>query len=86
METEHQPETNDPNTPKPKKALNNYAKFSSMALQMGVAIGGFAWLGTFLDRKYNPGGQAWTICLSLFGVAAALYLMIREVTRMSKDN
>ena len=82
---EHQSDTN-PNDPKPKKSLSNYGKYSSLAIQMGVAIGGFAWLGTFLDGKYNPGGQAWTTCLSLFGVAAALYLMIREVINMSKDN
>jgi len=70
---------------KPKKQLNSYARFSSLALQMGITIGGFTWLGFFLDRKYNPGGQAWTLCLSLFGVFVALYLIIREVTKMSKD-
>jgi len=73
------------NPEKPKKPLNSYAKFSSLAIQMGAAIGGFTWLGYFLDGKYNPGGQGWTISLSLFGVFVALYLIIREVINMSKD-
>ena len=71
---------------KPKKQLKSYARFSSLALQMGITIGGFTWLGSFLDGKYNQGGQAWTLCLSLFGVFVALYLIIREVMNMSKDN
>lgn len=52
---------------------------------MGVTIGGCVWLGTFLDGKYNPGGKAFTLCLSLFGVFAALYVVIREVMNMSKE-
>ena len=69
----------------PKKQVNNYAKYSGLAIQMGVIIGGFVWLGTFLDKKYNNGGQAWTVGLSLFGVTAALYLVLKEVIRMTKD-
>ena len=71
---------------KPKKPINNYAKFTSLGIQMGVIIGGSVWLGTFLDGKYNPNGQAWTISLSLFGVAAALYQVMKEVINMSKDD
>lgn len=68
-----------------KKEVKAYGKFTSLAIQMGVIIGGSVWLGVFLDRKYNPGGQAWTICLSLFGVAGALYQVLKEVNNMTKD-
>lgn len=71
---------------KPRRQINAYAKYSGLAIQMGVIIGGLTWLGVFLDEKYNHGGKAWTLSLSLFGVFAALYLVIREVINMSKDN
>jgi ATP synthase protein I len=69
----------------PKRQVNNYAKYSGLAIQMGAIIGGFVWLGTFLDKKYNDGGQAWTIGLSLFGVAGALYIVLKGIIKMTKD-
>lgn len=71
---------------KPQKQFNNYAKFASLAIQMGVIIGGSVWLGVFLDGKYNHGGKAWTVSLALFGVAASLYQVMKEVIKMSKDD
>ena len=68
-----------------KKQLNAYAKYSTLGIQMAVIIGGCVWLGTFLDGKYNPGGQGWTLGLSLFGVAAALYQVLNGVIRITKD-
>ncbi len=69
-----------------KKPINQYVRFSGLALQMGGIIGFFAWLGVFLDGKYNPGGNAWTLCLTLFGVAGSMYLVIKEVMKMSKND
>jgi len=71
---------------KKKKQFNQYIRFSGLALQMGGIIGFFAWLGVFLDGKYNPGGNTWTLCLTLFGVAGSMYLVIKEVMKMSKNN
>jgi ATP synthase protein I len=68
-----------------KKQLNAYGKYSTLGIQMAVIIGGCVWLGTFLDDKYNPGGQGWTLGLSLFGVAAALYQVLNGVIRITKD-
>jgi hypothetical protein len=68
-----------------KKQMNVYARYSTLAIQMGAIIGGCVWLGTFLDGKYNPGGQGWTIGLSLFGVAAALYQVMSGIIKMTKD-
>jgi RsiW-degrading membrane proteinase PrsW (M82 family) len=53
---------------------------------MGVIIGGFTWLGVYLDERQKNKTAWWTIGLSLFGVMAALYLMIKEVLRMNKDD
>mgnify|MGYP000909567591 FL=1 len=44
-----------------KKNFNTFARFSTVGIQMGVIIAGFAWLGNFLDDKYklrHPGGHS----------------------------
>ncbi|MDG1147697.1 MAG: AtpZ/AtpI family protein [Crocinitomicaceae bacterium] len=73
--------------PNPKKTNNfsKYARFSALGIQMGVIIGFFSWLGVFLDDRYQSKTGWWTIGLSLFGVTAALYLVIRVVIKLSKD-
>lgn len=71
--------------PEEKKSLSKFARFSSLGIQMGVIIALFTWLGTYLDDRYQTKTAWWTIGLSLFGVIAALTLVIREVIKMSKD-
>jgi hypothetical protein len=68
-----------------KKGNSKFFRFSSMGIQMGVIIAFFTWLGTFLDAKYHSTTAWWTIGLSLFGVTAALTLVIKEVIKMSKE-
>jgi len=68
--------------PKEKNRTNVYLRFSSLGLQMGGIIAFFTWLGTFLDKKQVNETPVWTIILSLFGVAASLYLVIREVRKI----
>lgn len=65
--------------------MSKYARFSGLVIQMGAIIGLFTWFGVWLDGKYNT-GQLWSIILSLSGVAIALYLVIREVTKISKED
>jgi len=71
-------------TKKTKKQPNPYLKFTSIAFQMGGAI----WLGNFfgswLDAKYNT--TYWENIVTLFAVFAAMYLVISQVLKMSKDN
>jgi ATP synthase protein I len=64
-----------------KKEVSAYAKYSTVGIQMAVAIGGFTWLGTFLDKKFRTQTPWFTVCLSLFGVAVGLYLIIRLVLK-----
>ena len=66
-----------------KPKLSKYAHYSSLVIQMGVLIAFFTWLGTFLDKKFHSEIAWWTIGLSLFGVFAGLYLVIKEVINSS---
>ena len=66
-----------------KPKLSKYARYSSLVIQMGVLISFFTWLGTFLDKKFHSEIAWWTIGLSLFGVFAGLYLVIKEVINSS---
>lgn len=68
----------------PKKQLNPYLRFTSMGLQMGVAIAVFVYGGIELD-KYLESDPLWTIVLSLTGVFAGLYLVFKEVQRINRD-
>lgn len=76
------PEENKTN----KKSFNTFARFSTVGIQMGVIIAGFAWLGNFLDERYQSETPWWTLGLTLFGVAAGLTLVIREAIKMSNRN
>lgn len=69
-----------------KKGISKFARFSAIGIQMGVIIALFTWLGTYLDAKYQSKTAWWTIGLSLFGVIAALTLVIKEVIKMSKED
>lgn len=64
---------------KAKKKNNIYLRLSSVAIQMGAIIGGFTWLGDYLDDSYKLKTPIWTIVLSLFGVMASMYLVFKEV-------
>ena len=35
------------------EGVNQYLKFSGMGMQMAITIALFAWLGTFLDKKFE---------------------------------
>lgn len=71
---------------KPNNSLNQYARFSGIAIQMGVIIGVSAWGGKKLDEHFNLNKPYLTIVCSLAGVVIALYLIIREVIKMGKND
>ncbi len=70
---------------KASSPYGKYARFSGIVIQMGVIIGFFAWGGTYLDEKYDT-GRLWTVIGSLSGVTIALYLIIKEVVKASKED
>lgn len=67
------------------KNKKNLARFSGVGIQMGIVIGGFAWLGNYLDKRQNNTKPWWTIGLLLFGVLSAMYLVIKEIKQMGED-
>ncbi|MEM6894910.1 MAG: AtpZ/AtpI family protein [Bacteroidota bacterium] len=58
------------------------AKLSGMALQMGLTIYLGNALGKWLDKTYELGFAE--TALTLLSIAASMYLMIHQVTRMNK--
>jgi len=67
------------------KTSNPYLKLSSAAIQMAAVIGGFTWLGTYLDTKCSTDSLL-TIIGALLGVAIGLYLVIKEVNQLNREN
>lgn len=70
----------------PKNKLNKWVRFSGMGFQMGFVIFLGVWGGSKLDEKFPNEHKLWTIILSLLSVFIALYLVIREVKQLSKDD
>jgi F0F1-type ATP synthase assembly protein I len=69
-----------------KEGSNNaYLKLSSAAFQMAAVIGGFTWLGTFLDKQFYT-ATVFTIVLALLGVGIGLYLIIKEVNSLNRED
>lgn len=69
-----------------KQKLSPYLRLTSAGLQMAGVITSFTYLGYFLDGKFQLSTPWWTIILGLIGVGMGLYLIIREVTEISKKN
>ncbi|THD69352.1 AtpZ/AtpI family protein [Robertkochia marina] len=67
-----------------RNPLKNFAIFSGIAIQMGVTIFLFAWLGRWLDDTYNEGNKLYLIILTLFGVFISIYVVIKQLNQMQK--
>ncbi len=65
-------------------AKNRFLRFSSVGIQMGLIIVGGALFGNYLDDKNEK--PIWTIVFSLLGIAIGLYLVIKEVLNLGKEN
>ncbi len=64
---------------------NKFLRMANSGFQMAILIGGGAFGGRYLDEKYGNTTPWYTISLSLLGVAIGLYLVIKEVINLSKD-
>jgi len=69
--------------PQNNKKVNAWIRYSTLGIQMGGTIAFFTWLGTWLDKKTDWSTPVWTIVLSLFGVIASLYLVVKEVIKQN---
>ncbi|MBS1636407.1 MAG: AtpZ/AtpI family protein [Bacteroidetes bacterium] len=64
--------------PEKPKQLNSYARYSSLATQMAVIIGGGCYGGYKLDQYFRNTTPVYTIILSLVSIAIALYLVLKD--------
>jgi ATP synthase protein I len=69
----------------PRKQPNQFLRFSNLGIQMGVIIGLSTWGGMKLDEHFGTRKPYITIVLSLLGIGAALYVVIRDVTKQQND-
>lgn len=70
----------------PPKQPNSFLRFSNLAIQMGAIIGLSAWGGSKLDAYFKTEQPYYTIFLSLAGIGASLYIVIKDVISSSKND
>lgn len=75
------PEKKKPNKEEVKKPINDFYKYSGMAIQMGITIAAAVYGGIALDEKLGLDTPWFTLLLSLIGVAAAIYIVIKTTAR-----
>jgi len=61
--------------------LKTYAQYTGMAFQMIIIIGIMAFVGVKLDERRGGERPIFTAILSLLGVLAALYIVLRDFIR-----
>ena len=71
-------------TQKKGKQLKNVAILSGIGFEMGAIIYGFVMLGKWLDTTYNDGEKLYIIFCTLFGVAASLFIVVKQLNRIHK--
>lgn len=69
----------------PQKPLNDYAKYSGLAIQMAVIIGAGCYGGYKLDEHFkNTDTPIYTIILSLVSIALAMYIVLKDFIKPTK--
>lgn len=71
---------------KPRKQRNRFLALSGAGLQMGATIYIGAYLGKYLDGRYPMEKNWFTIGLTLFAVAVALYNLLKQVNRINNSD
>lgn len=61
--------------------MKAYARYGAMAFQMIIIIGVLTWVGVRLDERAGTETPVYTAVLSLLGVLAALYTVLRDFIR-----
>jgi F0F1-type ATP synthase assembly protein I len=67
-----------------RKQPKAFFKFSTLAIQMAAIIGLSAWGGQRLDAHYGNKTPVFTIVLSLLGIAAGMWLILKDLIRPGK--
>lgn len=72
---------NRPKNNKSKNKLHNYARYSSIAFQMGIITVAGVWGGMELDKLLNTEFPFMTVVLSLLSVGLAIYISIKDLIK-----
>lgn len=64
--------------------LKHVAILMGIGIEMGVIIYLFVMLGKWLDTTYNDGEKMYIIFCTLFGVAASLFIVVKQLNRIHK--
>jgi len=70
-----------PNKEEGKRPVNDFYKYSGMAIQMGITITAAVYGGIALDDWLETETPWFTLMLSLVGVGAAIYIVIKTTSR-----
>ncbi|WP_353168152.1 AtpZ/AtpI family protein [Flavobacterium sp.] len=65
------------------KPLNKWLQLISIPAQMGIVIFLFAYLGQYLDEKYQS--ENYVKIFTIVGVFLAMYNVIRQVNQLNKN-
>lgn len=65
------------------KPLNKWIQLISIPAQMGIVIFLFAYLGQYLDEKYES--ENYVKIFTVVGVFLAMYNVIRQVNQLNKN-
>ena len=63
---------------------NRYFRYTNLAFQMAVIIGLAVWGGQKLDNHYGNKTPWFTIVLSLTGIFASLYIVLKDLLKRQK--
>jgi len=69
-----------------KKKANLFVRFSSAGIQMAILIIGGALGGQYFDETSGNEKPIYSIVFSLIAVAIGLYLIIKEVLNITKED
>lgn len=70
--------------PEDQKRPPSIIRYSGLGLQIALIIGGFSWLGKWLDTKYEIERNWFTLGFVLFGVTLAIWYAIRTLNKINK--
>jgi Sec-independent protein secretion pathway component TatC len=63
---------------KPKKKLDDFIRYSSLAFEMIVIMGVGTWSGILIDDWLELGFPVFTLALMILSVVGAIYYVIRK--------
>jgi F0F1-type ATP synthase assembly protein I len=69
-----------------EKPKNRYIQLVGIAAQMGATIFLGAYFGKMLDEKYPSNKKWFTMGLTIFSVAIALYMVLKQVNKINEDD